>query len=135
MKRIKVVSALIEKENRFLIGLRSTGKYIGFWEFPGGKVEENESIENALIREILEEFSIDVSIRRFLFRIEHDYDDFFLSMDCFWCQVDDLSELKLNDHSQIDWFDPLNDKEYRWLPADIKVVEKLREMAQVFTSI
>jgi 8-oxo-dGTP diphosphatase len=129
MKRVNVVAALIEVDGRFLVGLRSTGKYIDYWEFPGGKVELNEQPEEALSRELMEEFGLTVTINQFAFNIKHEYEDFILDMDCYWCHIDNLSNLVLNDHSQIDWYDPKGNKDYRWLPADIKVVEKLRELA------
>jgi 8-oxo-dGTP diphosphatase len=126
MKSIHVVAALISDKNRFLIGKRSTGKFTGFWEFPGGKVEEKETPEIALLREIKEEFGVELSIKKLLVTIDHQYPDFMLRMDCFLCTVDTV-KFHLNDHSEISWFDPMNDKdEKNWLPADIKVVEYLK---------
>jgi len=128
MEKILVVAALIKKNDRFLIGLRSTGKYKGFWEFPGGKVNIGEELEIALKREIMEEFSIEIDIERFLFRVDHTYLDFVLEMHCFLSTT--KSEIMvMNDHSEVMWFDPSENKEINWLPADIKVVELLRSIS------
>jgi 8-oxo-dGTP diphosphatase len=134
-KIMRVVAALIIENNKILIGLRSTGRFIDFWEFPGGKVETDELPEKALIREIHEEFNLTLRVRKFAFNVIHEYDDFELSMDCYWCTVEDLSCLKMNDHSQIEWYDPKFNNDYRWLPADVKVVEKLREITEITPSI
>ncbi len=128
MKILSVSAALINVNGKYLIGKRSTGKYCGFWEFPGGKIKENETSELAIIREINEEFGVDLSIQRLLISIDHQYPDFILNMDCYLCTVDS-TDFHLNDHSEIYWFDPKNDrKELNWLPADIKVVEYLKSI-------
>lgn len=125
MKTIIVVAALIKENDKYLIGLRSTGKYKGFWEFPGGKVEKNEAYEDALKREIKEEFEIDIDIEKLLFKIEHTYPDFILEMHCF-LSTTTIKSFKLNDHSAIMWFDPMSKQDINWLPADVKVVELLQ---------
>ncbi len=125
METIKVVAALIKDADKYLIGLRSTGKYKGFWEFPGGKIEENEELEDALMREIYEEFEINISIEKLLFKIEYTYPEFILEMYCFLTTSLD-KEFVLNDHSETMWFDPKNDIEINWLPADLKIVELLK---------
>jgi len=128
LKSINVVAALIYNQKRFLLGKRSSGKFTGFWEFPGGKVEENETPEIALFREIKEELGVDLVIKRLLVSINHQYPDFFLNMDCYLCTVESL-DFHLNDHSEIAWFDPRNvTDDFNWLPADIKVVEYLRNI-------
>lgn len=125
MEIVTVVAALIRKDGKFLIGRRSTGKYQGFWEFPGGKVKNNEEFEVALKREIHEELEITIKIERFVFKIEYTYPDFVLSMYCYLATT--LAEkFALNDHSELSWFDPISKMEIDWLPADIKVIEMLQ---------
>ena len=125
MDKIVVVAALIERNNKYLIGLRSTGKYMGLWEFPGGKVNNGESLEEALKREIFEEFEISIEITKNLFRIDHTYPDFILEMHCFLASANE-NIINHNDHSEIMWFDPSDNEDLKWLPADVKVVELLR---------
>ena len=123
MKTIRVVAAIIQKEDKILIAQRLKGEFKGLWEFPGGKIEEHEKPEDALIREIKEEMEVDIEIKEYLCTIEHDYSTFHLSMDCFICSL--ISEaLHLNDHSAIKWINP-NEENINWVPADIKVIKEL----------
>ena len=124
MKSITVVASLIKNDNKFLIGLRSTGKFLNLWEFPGGKVEENEDHKSALIREIREEFNVDIEVKGLIKKIDHQYPDFYLEMYCYECGLI-TDNFILNDHSEIMWFDPKNPIDIEWLPADIAIVEYL----------
>lgn len=125
--KVIVVAALIKVKKRYLIGLRSTGKFINLWEFPGGKVEENEDHKSALIREIREEFNVDIEVKNLVKKIEHQYPDFYLEMYCYECRLI-TDNFILNDHSEIMWFDPKNTVDLEWLPADIAIVEYLKSI-------
>lgn len=127
MIKIIVVAALIQKNSKFLIGLRSTGKFINLWEFPGGKVEESEDHKSALIREIREEFNVDIEVKNLVKKIEHQYPEFYLEMYCYECNMI-TDNFILNDHSEIMWFDPKNPVDLEWLPADIAIVEYLKSI-------
>lgn len=121
MKTIKVVAAIIEKDNRILIAQRLKGEFAGLWEFPGGKVEPGEDKEHAIIREIEEEFDTEISIDSFLVTIEHQYDSFYLVMDCFICHIKS-GNLTLHDHTAFKWID-INEENVDWVPADVKVIK------------
>jgi 8-oxo-dGTP diphosphatase len=130
MKTIKVVAAIIRKENSVFATQRGYGDYKDWWEFPGGKVEEGETPERALIREIREELDSDITVEKFLTTVEHDYPKFHLSMDCFWCRVQS-GKLTLLEHEAARWL-PINDlRQVNWLPADVKVVEAIENEEQV----
>ena len=130
MKTIKVVAAIIRKENSVFATQRGYGDYKDWWEFPGGKVEEGETPERALIREIREELDSDIIVEKFLTTVEHDYPKFHLSMDCFWCRVQS-GKLTLLEHEAARWL-PINDlRQVNWLPADVKVVEAIESEEQV----
>lgn len=130
MKTIKVVAAIIRKENSVFATQRGYGDYKDWWEFPGGKVEEGETPERALIREIKEELDSDITVEKFLTTVEHDYPKFHLSMDCFWCRVQS-GKLTLLEHEAARWL-PINDlRQVNWLPADVKVVEAIESESQV----
>lgn len=130
MKTIKVVAAIIRKENSVFATQRGYGDYKDWWEFPGGKVEEGETPERALIREIREELDSDIIVEKFLTTVEHDYSEFHLSMDCFWCRVQS-GKLTLLEHEAARWL-PINDlRQVNWLPADVKVVEAIENEGQV----
>lgn len=129
MKTIKVVAAIIRKENSVFATQRGYGDYKDWWEFPGGKVEEGEIPERALIREIREELDSDITVEKFLTTVEHDYPKFHLSMDCFWCRVQS-GKLTLLEHEAARWL-PINDlRQVNWLPADVKVVEAIESESQ-----
>ena len=124
MKTIKVVAAIIEKEDKILIAKRLKGKYGGNWEFPGGKYEEGETGPQAIKREIEEEMEIEIDVKDFLCTVECQYEEFYLVMDCFICSLI-TDNLVLNDHSEIKWID--KDEQIDMLPADIKTIQAYRE--------
>ena len=126
MKTIKVVAAIITKDNRIFATQRGYGDFKDGWEFPGGKVEEGERSEDAIVREIREELGADIKVTGFLTTVEHDYRNFHLSMDCFWAELKDGTEMVLREHEAAKWLtlDELNTVD--WLPADVKVVEGIK---------
>ena len=131
MKTIKVVAAIIcndmERKNKIFATARGYGDLKGGWEFPGGKVEPGETPQQALKREIMEELSTEIKVGELIDTIEYDYPTFHLSMDCFWCQIV-RGNLVLKEHEAARWLtkDELNNVE--WLPADITLIEKIRNL-------
>ncbi len=123
-RSIKVVAAIIIKDESFFATQRGYGAWKDWWEFPGGKVEAGETPEEALVREIREELDTLVSVDEFLMTVEYDYPEFHISMDCFICSVIS-GELTLLEHESARWL-PLSDPwQVRWLPSDIEVIKKL----------
>lgn len=125
MIKLHVVAAILIEGDKILAVQRGKGRFKGGWEFPGGKVEEGESEEEALHRELMEELVIQVKIDRRFDSVEYDYDDFHLSMDCFICTIIGGC-LSLQEHQNLKWLrhDELNTVE--WLPADLDIIEKLK---------
>lgn len=131
MKTIRVVAAIIKATNEkgesiIFATQRGYGDFKGGWEFPGGKIEEGETPQQALVREIMEELETEIVVGELIDTIEYDYPTFHLSMDCFWAEI--LSgDLVLKEHEAAKWLtkDELNSVE--WLPADITVVDKIRD--------
>ena len=129
MKTIKVVAAIIIDEDKVFATQRGYGNYKGWWEFPGGKVEEGETPEVALVREIKEELDTEIAVGRRLTTVEYDYPEFHLSMDCFICEIIS-GDLTLLEHEAARWL-PVDDmKQVKWLPADIEVVEAVEKMSE-----
>ena len=138
MKTIRVVAAIIrskdEKQEPVVFATqRGHGSYKDWWEFPGGKIEPGETPEEALVREIREELSADISVGEYLTTVEYDYPEFHLSMACYWCSIKE-GRLILLEHEAARWL-PLNDlRQVNWLPADILVIEKIEETKRLFRS-
>ena len=127
-KSIKVVAAIIRKDNCVFATQRGYGDYKDWWEFPGGKVEAGETPEEALVREIKEELDSDIEVGEFLTAVEHEYPEFHLSMDCYWCRVIS-GKLTLLEHEAAKWL-PVDDLwQVDWLPADVKAVEAIERSA------
>ena len=96
------------------------------WEFPGGKVEVGESREEALVREIREELSVDIEVSEFLMTVHHTYPDFHLTMHVFKCVLDQ-GEITLNEHVALKWLSIDEHDQLDWAGADIPVVESLMQ--------
>ncbi len=126
MKTVKVVAAIIKQGDRILATQRGYGEQKDGWEFPGGKVEDNELPEAAIIREIKEELNADIEVTGFLTTVEHDYPTFHLSMDCFWTKLKEGTEMELLEHEAAKWLTLDNLDSVDWLPADVKVMEAVR---------
>ena len=124
MKTIQVVAAIIMKDNKIFATQRGYGDFEGGWEFPGGKMEEGETREEAIVREIKEELDVDIAVKNFLTTVDYDYPNFHLIMHCFICEVIE-GELTLLEHKAAKWLTKDNLDTLSWLPADTEVVEKL----------
>lgn len=126
MKEIKVVAAIIQKENKILATKRGYGEFINMWEFPGGKIESGETKEQALVREIKEELNIEISVDKFAIYIEYQYPNFYLFMSCFMCSIKEGS-IELLEHNDGKWITKEELNTLNWLPADIDAVNYLKE--------
>ena len=125
-KNIKVVAAIIRKDDKVFATQRGYGEYKDWWEFPGGKIESGETAPEALAREIREELDAVITVDRYLTTVDYDYPKFHLSMDCFWCHLTE-EHLTLLEHEAAKWL-PLNDlRQVNWLPADIMVIEAIEQ--------
>lgn len=125
-KRIKVVCAIIIRNNKLFIAQRDYGEFKGMYEFPGGKVEANESKEEAIKREILEELDTKIDVERFLFNETYEYSSFILDMDCFLCSPKEGNlSIEKGIHSSEKWIEKNEGSSIEWCPADKEVFEKL----------
>lgn len=131
MKTIRVVAAIIKavnKDNQPIVFAtqRGYGDFKGGWEFPGGKIEEGETPQQALKREIMEELETEIIVGDLIDTIEFDYPTFHLSMDCFWAEIVS-GDLILKEHEAAKWLTKTELDAVEWLPADVTLIENIRE--------
>lgn len=129
MKTVRVVAAVIKSTNEnkepiIFATQRGYGDFKGGWEFPGGKIEEGETSEQALKREIMEELDTEISVGELIDTMEYDYPQFHLSMDCFWCEIVS-GNLVLKEHEAARWLTKKQLNDVKWLPADVTLIEKI----------
>jgi 8-oxo-dGTP diphosphatase len=130
MKTYHVVAAIIEQDGRIFATQRGYGAYKDGWEFPGGKIEENETAEQAIVREIREELEIEIEVRRHVVDVAWDYPDFHLEMACFLCHIKEGAP-RLVEHEAAVWLDPQDIDSVDWLDADVLVVNALKDQGIV----
>lgn len=129
MKTVKVVAAVIKAVNKngediIFATQRGYGEFKDGWEFPGGKIEEGETPQEALKREIMEELDTEITVVELIDTIEYDYPTFHLSMDCFWCEVV-KGELVLKEAEAAKWLKKDELDKVDWLPADVELIGKI----------
>lgn len=125
MKTIKVVAAIITHNDQIFATQRGYGEFKDGWEFPGGKIEADETPQEALIREIWEELDTEIEVGELIDTVEYDYPTFHLSMDCFFCTIKS-GDLVLKEHEAARWLTRETLDSVEWLPADQGLIEKLK---------
>ena len=126
MKTVHVVAAVIRKNDKIFATQRGYGEFKDGWEFPGGKIEEGETSEQALVREIKEELDTDIKVGKQIDTIEYDYPNFHLSMECFWCEIV-KGGLELKEHEAARWLTRETLYSVDWLPADVSLIGKIKK--------
>lgn len=131
MKTVRVVAAIIKSSNDqgepiIFATQRGYGEFKGGWEFPGGKIEEGETSQEALIREIKEELETHILVGELIDTIEYDYPTFHLSMECFWAEIES-GDIILKEHEDAIWLTKNELDSVEWLPADITLIDRIRK--------
>lgn len=131
MKKITVSGAIILRDHNgtkeIFATQRGYGDYKGWWEFPGGKLEEGETPEQCIVREIQEELATDIKAEKLIGTVEYDYSLFHLTMHCILCTI--LSgKLELLEHADAKWLSKENLLSVKWLPADELILDKINEL-------
>ena len=128
-KTINVVAAIIcddfNNKTKVFATQRGYGEYKGWWEFPGGKIESGETPQEALMREIREELTANITVGNLIKTIEYDYPNFHLSMDCFWAEVES-GNLELKEAEAARWLTKEELDDVEWLPADEILIDKIK---------
>ncbi len=134
MKTVKVVAAVIcdsiNDKKQIFATARGYGEFKGGWEFPGGKIEEGETPQEALVREIKEELEAEIEVGQLIDTIEYDYPNFHLSMDCFWAEIKS-GQLVLKEAEAAKWLSREELDSVEWLPADITLIDKIAAQLQL----
>ena len=133
-KIIEVVAAVIVKDDNILATQRGYGEFKGKWEFPGGKIQDNESKEEALKKEIKEELNADITVDKYLTTVEYDYPEFHLTMHTYICSlINDIEFVYHNsselEHDNMIWLEENDLDNLDWLPADIEIISAYRKKA------
>ncbi len=124
----EVVAALIWQEGKFMICRRPAHKARGLlWEFVGGKVEEGETKEEALIRECIEELGVTLSVGEIFTDVVHQYPDLTVHLTLFNATVVE-GEPQMLEHSDIRWITPSEISHYDFCPADVEILNKIIEV-------
>lgn len=122
---ITVSAAIITFNNQVLIAQRGENKSLAnLWEFPGGKVEENESPEDCVVREIKEELNAKIKVQRYFATNEHHYEFGSIRLIAFLAELES-GTISPTEHAAIEWVDISQLKNFQFAPADIPFVEKL----------
>ena len=123
---IDVVAAVIQKNTKYLIAQRNRNKHFAFhWEFPGGKVDNGETFEIALKREIKEELSIDIKILKKVSSQKHKDDKINVNVHYFLCEHSD-GKINLFEHEDLKWVTKTGLFSYKMAPGDSKIIKFLK---------
>lgn len=125
-KNIYVVGAVIKRNNKILCAQRGTEKSLPLkWEFPGGKIEKEETPEEALKREITEEMQCSISIGEAVEDTTYEYDFGVVNLKTYYCDLVE-GEPTLTEHVAIKWLAPEELSSLDWAPADIPAIDKIQ---------
>lgn len=126
-KVVEVVAALIWDKDKFLICQRPANKARGLlWEFVGGKVEQGETKEQALIRECQEELAITVDPHEVFTEVTHEYPDITVQLTLFNCTIL-RGQPQLLEHNDMKWITPAEIPDFEFCPADVEILKKIIE--------
>lgn len=124
---INVVAAILKKDNKILIAKKKQGKPLaGYWEFPGGKVEKQETQEEALIRELKEEMNIEIQIKAYIGESVYDYGDNKIVSLKGYTAIIKSGNINLSDHDEYRWVTLEEIKDYKIAPADIPLIDFMK---------
>lgn len=125
-RHIRVAAAVIREDDRIFAAERGYGDYKGWWEFPGGKLEEGEEPEEALVREIREELNTDIEVGEHLATVEYDYPGFHVTLECYWCTLSG-GEPEPTEAAAVEWLRADELMKVNWLPSDTGVLKLIGE--------
>ncbi|MCL6477396.1 MAG: (deoxy)nucleoside triphosphate pyrophosphohydrolase [Peptococcaceae bacterium] len=124
----KVTAAIVIKDGQVLIAKRKAGKRLAsFWEFPGGKLEDGETPEECLKREMKEELGIEVNVGQYFGESIYHYEYGTVQLLGFWASWES-GDIRPRVHDEVRWVPPDHLDEYIFAPADLPFVKKLKSL-------
>ena len=133
-KNIEVVAAVIfDAQGRVFATQRGYGEWKDWWEFPGGKIEPRESMQEALMRELREELDAEIEVHDLLCTVRYDYPRFHLTMHCFRCTLAG-NRFTLLEHEAAKWLEADALHSVKWLPADMQIIDNIVSSTQAGAS-
>lgn len=125
---VRVVAGILQKDDKVLIARKAAGKSLeGYFEFPGGKIEEGETPEESLIRELMEEMSIKIKVNKYVGESIYDYGNIVVSLKGYTAEILE-GKITLTDHDMYKWVNLSEINDYKLAPADIPLVKNLLMM-------
>ena len=125
MKKINVAAAILVKDNKYFIAKRNKDKHLGgFFEFPGGKQDNNETLEQTVVREIKEELNIDIAVNKKLGEEHYKDDKINVHLHYFFCTIKG-GEITLNEHDDSAWVSKEEFKNYEFAEGDKDIISLL----------
>ncbi|MFQ3229040.1 8-oxo-dGTP diphosphatase MutT [Reinekea sp.] len=125
---LQVSAAILVSDQKIFAARRAPGRHLaGYWEFPGGKIEESESPEQCLKRELAEELAISATIGPFLMKTKHRYATKIVELHAYWV-TDYSGNIQLKDHDELTWLAVNDLNSVQWAPADEPIVEEIRRL-------
>lgn len=127
---INVVAGILKDKDKIMIARKREGKPLaGMWEFPGGKIEKEETPEESLVRELMEEMKIKVKVLDYVDESIYDYGDKVVSLKGYVAEIEE-GQITLSDHDKYEWVNPTEAYSYKIAPADIPLLDKFVEMVR-----
>ncbi|MBP5399502.1 MAG: 8-oxo-dGTP diphosphatase MutT [Alphaproteobacteria bacterium] len=125
-----VGTGIIVRDGKIFIGQRPEGKPLaGLWEFPGGKQEEGESIEECLKRELREELNIEATVGKHIMDTTYRYPENEFCLHVYMVTIPENAKIKLNVHQNSAWVKASDMNKYKFPPADEEIIKKLQDIA------
>ena len=126
MRELEVVCGAIKHNDTYFIAKRGKGVDEGFWEFPGGKIEPNETQQQAIIREVKEELEVDVKVINYICSVDDIRENIIIHVHAYLCEITN-GNIHLNNHDECKFVKANELYQYKFQKADQLILDKINE--------